>query len=97
MPTKEEIESWQIDPDAAYAEAERLIAEAKQTGATELDFCNAPSLRALRSLPHSIVGLSNLQRLNLGKTKVGYIEEQDRSKCREEGRSKSQRRGTNEM
>lgn len=36
-PTKAEIESWHNDPEAAYAEAERRIAEAQETGETTLE------------------------------------------------------------
>jgi hypothetical protein len=58
-------------PEKAYAEAERLIAEAKAQGsnATELRL----QLRRLERLPSSIAGLASLQHIWLDNTQVDDI------------------------
>ncbi len=58
-------------PEKAYAEAERLIAEAKAQGsnATELRV----QLRLLERLPPSIAGLTALQSLDLSGTRVADL------------------------
>lgn len=56
-------------PEKAFAEAERLIAEAQGRGATELTV----QLRYLASIPASIAGLTALQRLSLDNTQVADL------------------------
>jgi hypothetical protein len=53
----------------AYKEAQRLIAEAKASGATELDF-STPKTRALTALPPELSNLTALTTLNLMDTQV---------------------------
>jgi hypothetical protein len=53
-------------PEKAYAEAERRIAEARRTGAIELDL----QIPSLSQLPPSLAGLTALQRLGLDRTRV---------------------------
>ncbi|MBW6505889.1 MAG: hypothetical protein K0B00_03970 [Rhodobacteraceae bacterium] len=55
--------------DDAYAEAERLIAEAKRTGAKDLSF-NRPETHALTRLPPGIAALDSLRELDLSGTQV---------------------------
>ena len=72
MPTKEERELWNTDPDAAYAEAERRVAEALASGATALRLGGFDEweMRALPALPPRISELRALTLLNLGRTKI---------------------------
>ena len=58
--------------DLAYAEAQRLIAEAKATGATQLDL-DSDKTRALIDLPPEIAGLTALTTLYLSNTQVADI------------------------
>ena len=58
--------------DEAFAEAERLIAEAKRTGANKLSF-NTKASRALTRLPGSIAGLTKLTRLDLNGMQVSDL------------------------
>jgi hypothetical protein len=55
--------------DDAYAEAKRLIAEAKATGAVTLRF-DVAATRALIQLPPEIADLANLSRLDLDSTQI---------------------------
>ena len=58
--------------DDAYAAAERLIAEAKRTGAEGLSF-DTEETRALARLPESIVGLDKLTKLGLDNTQISDL------------------------
>ena len=58
--------------DEAFAEAERLIATAKRTGATELSFDTAAT-HALTRLPNSIATLAKLTHLDLDNTQVSDL------------------------
>ncbi len=58
--------------DKAFAEAERLIAEAKAAGADRLSL-NIHATHALTRLPDSIAGLTNLSSLDLMNTQVSDL------------------------
>lgn len=76
MATDEERESWQTDPDAAYAEAERRVAEVRRTGAVRLnlnsDAGNDEALPALAHLP-SLHDLPSVTWIDLNNTQVTDI------------------------
>ena len=70
MATGKEERLWDTDPDAAYAEAERRIAEVKRNGGDELSLS---FLRALQKVPPSIAELTGLRALSLWNTSVTDI------------------------
>ena len=58
--------------DDAFAEAERMIEEARKSGATELSF-NNQTTRALTRIPDSIAGLTGLRELDFKGTKISDL------------------------
>ena len=76
MATDEERASWRTDPDAAYAEAERRIEEARRTGAEALalngDEGSKDALPALAHLP-PLHDLPSVAFIDLDNTQVADI------------------------
>ena len=71
--------------EKAFAEAERLIEDAKRTGATTLSL-DTEATHALTRLPDSIRGLTRLTHLDLERTQVSDLRplaEIGRASCRE--------------
>jgi hypothetical protein len=58
--------------DEAYRVAERLVEEARESGAEVLSFAR-PDCRALDRLPEGIAGLTGLKGLSLDRTQVGDL------------------------
>jgi len=78
MSTKAEREAWNTDPDAAYAEAERRVEEARKAKSYKLDLSGENTaekpLPALNRLP-SLHDLAHVVHLDLCNTHVERIEE----------------------
>ena len=58
--------------DDAFAAAERMIEEARKTGAALLSFDN-PKTHALNRIPDSIAGLTGLKVLDFSRTMVSDL------------------------